>query len=128
MGTVADFSISLQVQKWIYVLRVITPFCKLYTAALAAAGWLEFRKRKRLRPDRWNVQLFVLAIEALCMVVVAAMTASGQFGPTQAPFVFHNLVADMLLAPGLITTIVVALFLHEKLNVVEAQTSRSPSV
>ena len=115
--------VSLQ---WTLAVRVILPVFALYTAVLAIMGWIEYGKNMNLRPYRRTAQVMVFVIEAPCMIVVAVLAACGQMGPTQIlPVVVHSLFADLLLIPSLVTTIIVAIYVHDKTKTVHDESLSS---
>jgi len=120
---------------WTGLLRVFAPFLALDSAVLATFGLTVHTRALKIKlsshssclgeRDLFNV---ICTVEAISMTVVAVILACGQFGPMMLPYAFHIAFTDLMMGFSVVTTLLIAIFLHDEVNAVRRARSRQAAV
>jgi len=111
---------------WTIFMRILAPVLALWGAALATNDiritFSEWGKSSssspdyRVLPESIGISLIICCVEVPSLVLIAAMMALGQYGPTMLPWSYH--IAFITLASGtsLMTSTILALFLQSQIH------------
>ena len=103
---------------WLAIFQILMPLFNYYTAA---SGMVEAKRIAGLEgavsPRKLSARrlaMFILMLESSSCFIFGTSLILGNYGPTMLPSVFHRAMFSGLMTPSLITTLVMALHMHEE--------------
>jgi len=103
---------------WLAIFQILMPLFNYY---VSASGMVEAKRIAGLEgavsPRKLSARrlaMFILMVESSSCFIFGTSLILGNYGPTMLPSVFHRAMFSGLMTPSLITTLVLALHMHEE--------------
>lgn len=114
---------------WIAFFQVILPMINFYSVYVGVKDVVRiWRTSSRQMPPQKvsarKMSLFILTIEATSCTVLGMSLILGTYGPQMLPFLFHRAMFSGLIAPSLVTTLVLGLHLREQVRMTRNEERR----